>query len=84
MLVTCSLKFLIGKPLFRGSAIINLVIMCSMTILFSLTRSRMAKYLMLICLLRLPHLSFLAKKTAAELSQCNLNDLSMESMTLRP
>ena len=44
----------------------------------------MAGYLMSICLLRLPLLLFLAKKTADELSQYNLNDLDIESIILSP
>ena len=44
----------------------------------------MANYLMSICLLRLPLLLFLARKTAAKLSQYILNDLEIESTILSP
>ncbi|KAM7491980.1 hypothetical protein LguiA_034901 [Lonicera macranthoides] len=71
-------------PLVKGSAIINSVFTCSITTFSSLTRSLMAKYLMSICLLRLPLLLFLAINTAAELSQKILNGLEMESTILRP
>src|SRR5215469_4947586 len=71
-------------PLVKRSAIINSVLMCSMVILFSLTRSRMANYLMSMCLLRLPLLLFLARKTVAELSQYILNGLEIESTILSP
>ena len=47
---TWSLNFSGGMPLVKGSTIINSVLMCLMTTTFSL----MAKYLMAMCLLRLP------------------------------
>ena len=53
-----------------------------MTTFFSLIRSLMAKYLMLMCLLRLPLLLFLAIKTIAELSQNILNGLWIKSTIL--
>src|ERR1044072_5206560 len=71
-------------PLVKQSAIINSMLTCSMTTFFSLTRSLMAKYLMSMCLLRLPLLLFLAIKTAAELSQYIFNGLEIESITLSP
>jgi hypothetical protein len=55
-----------------------------MTTFFSLIRFLMAKYLMLMCLLRLPFLLFLAIKTAVELSQYILNGLEIESIILSP
>ena len=68
--------------LVKGSTIFNLVLMCSITTVFSLTRYLMAKYLMSICLFRLLLLLFLAIKTAAELSQYIFNGLEIESTTL--
>ena len=56
--------------------------MCSITTVFSLTHSLMAKYLMSMCLFRLLYLLFLAIKTVVELSQYILNDLKIESTTL--
>ena len=44
----------------------------------------MARYLMSMCLLRLPVLLFFAIKTTTELSQYILNDLDIESITLSP
>ena len=44
----------------------------------------MAKYLMSMCLLQLPLLLFLAKKTAVELSQNTFSGLDIESMILSP
>ena len=58
--------------------------MCSITTLCSLTCSLMAKYFMSMYLLRLPLLSFLARKTGVELSQYNLSGLWMELIILRP
>ena len=58
--------------------------MCSITTVFSLTHSLMAKYLMSMCLFRLLYLLFLAIKTVVELSQYILNDLKIESTTLSP
>ena len=43
-----------------------------------------AKYLMSICLLRLPLLLFLVKNTTAELSQYILDGLDIESTILSP
>ena len=51
---------------------------------FYLTHSLMAKYLMSICLPRLPLLLFLAMKTTIELLQNILNSLETESTTLNP
>ena len=82
--ITWSLNLNGGMPLVKGSTIINSVLMCSMTTFFYLTRSRMAKYLMSMCLFRLPLLLFLAIKTAAELSQYILNGLEIESIILSP
>ena len=78
------LKIICGMPLVKGSTIINSMLTCSMTTLFSLTRSLMAKYLMLMCLLQLPLLLFPATNTAVELSQYNFNDLEIESTNLSP
>ena len=55
-----------------------------MTTFFFLQRSHMAKYLTLMCLLRLPLLLFLAMKITAELSQNILNGLETESTILSP
>ena len=44
----------------------------------------MTRYLMSICLLRIPLLLFLAIKTVAELSQYNLNGLDIDSTILSP
>ena len=84
ILDTWSLNLNGGMPLVKGSAIINSVLMCSMTTLLSLTRSRMAKYLMSMCLLRLPLLLFLARNTTDELSQNILNGLDTVSKSLSP
>ena len=71
-------------PLVKGSAIINLVLTCSITTIFSLTRSLKAKYLMSMCLFQLLLLLFLAIKIAAELSQYIFNGLEIEFTTLSP
>ena len=68
----------------KGSTIINSVLTCSITIVFSLTRSLMAKYLMSTCLFQLLLLLFLAIKTVAELLQYIFNSLEIESTTLSP
>src|SRR5262245_40989112 len=62
--------------------IINSLLMYSMTTLFSLTRYLMARYFILMCLLRLPLVLFFVIKTATELSQRILNDLDIESMII--
>jgi hypothetical protein len=82
--ITCSLNLNGGIPLVKGSTIINSVLTCSMTTFFSLTCSLMAKYLMPMCLFRLPLLLFLAIKTTIELSQYILNGLEIESIILSP
>ena len=84
MFTIWSLNFNGGMPLVKGSVIINLVLMCSITTFFSLTRSLMARFLMSMCLLQLPLLLFLAIKTPAELSQYMLNGLDIESIILSP
>ena len=84
ILDTWSLNTNSGMPFVKGSVIINLVLMCSTVTLFSLTHSRMVKYLMSMCLLRLPLLLLLARKTTTELSQCILNGLEIESTILSP
>ena len=68
ILSTWSLNLNGGMPLVKGSTIINLVLICSMTIFLSFTLSLMAKYLRSMCLLQLPLFLFLAIKTAADLS----------------
>ena len=73
-----------GMPFFKRSDIINSAPTCSMTTFFYLTRSLMAKYLMLICLLRLPLLLFLAIKIVDELSQYIFNGLEIGSTILSP
>ena len=55
-----------------------------MTTFLSFTLSLMAKYLMSMCLLRLPLLLFLAIKTAAELSQKILKGLEIVSIIFSP
>lgn len=55
-----------------------------MTTFLSFTFSLMAKYLMLMCLLRLPLLLFLAIKTATELSQKILKGLEIVSTIFNP
>lgn len=75
ILTKWSMNFFDDIPLVKGSIIINLVLTGSMTTFFYLTRSRMAKYLMLICLLQFLLLSFLARKIAVELLHYNLNGL---------
>ena len=50
--------------------------------IISLTHSLMTKYLMSICLLRLPLLLFLSINNIIELSQYNFNDLKIESTKL--
>ena len=84
MFTTWSLNFNDGMPLVKGSTIIHSVLMCSITIFLSLTRSLMAIYLMSMCLIQLPLLLFFAIKTAIELSQYILNGLDIESITLKP
>jgi len=71
-------------PLVKGSVIINSVLICSMTTFLSFTLSLMAKYLMSMCLLRLPLLLFLAIKTAVELSQKILKGLEIVSTIFSP
>ena len=71
-------------PLVKGSTIINLVLTCSMTTLYSLAHSLMAKYLMSMGLLQLPFLLFLAINTIVALSQYYFNNLEIESTTLSP
>jgi hypothetical protein len=79
------LNFSGGMPLVKGSVIIKSVVkMCSMTNTLYLTLSPMAKYLMSMCLFRLPFLLFLAIKIEAELSQKIFRDLEMESIILSP
>ena len=67
-----------------GSATISSVPICSMMILLSLTFSRTTKYFISMCLLRLPLLLFLAKNTAAALSQRSFIGLGTVSITLSP
>lgn len=63
---TLSINLCGGMPFVKGSAIINSKLICSMTIFFCLTHYLMAKYLMSMCLPRLPLLLFLEIKTAAK------------------
>jgi len=71
-------------PLVNESTIINSELIFLIKIVWSLMRSPMAKYLMPICLLRLPLLLFLAIKTATESSHYIFSGLKIESPIFNP
>jgi hypothetical protein len=81
---TWPLNCFTSKPFVMGSATIDSVLICSMKTSCLLMLSLTLRYLMSMCLLLLPLLLFLEKKTAAELSQKILTGLAIESTIFSP